>query len=300
MMHMSEYPRINWIHSWALAEQESWDNLYETCTAAVLGCKKDNMHEQSESLRSRNNSCSPTSDVSEDTDSTADTLHAAEHDLMVHQAIIDSFSKALLAGGEEQQNALDCIIEQLQTLCRTQEGSLLVQSAFAFATGSQLDALSAKLGSFVIDACKSPHGNHVVQKYIDVLGHEKAQFIVDALQSKAVALARDRFGCRIMQHLVDVCPAEQVSALIDEMMKDATRLCRHPFANYVMQSVVKVGTPARRAEMAHVLFTDAPGFARHRFAKHVFQLAVVHGEPADQTRLMVASKRPMDFFTQSA
>lgn len=290
---MSQYQEINWGHSWALADQDSWDELYETCTAAVLGREKT--HEHSMSL-CRPSSCRANSDVSEETDSTVDTLHVAEHNVTVQEAIIGSFSKALLAGGEEQQNALDCILEHLPTMCKTQQGSLLVQSALALATDSYLDALSAKLDSFLIDACKSPHGNHVIQKWIDALGHKKAQFIIDALQGKAVALARDRFGCRIMQHLVDVCSEEQVSTLTDEMMKDATRLCRHPFANYVMQSVVKVGTPARRAQVADVLLTDAPGFSRHRFAKHVFQLAVVHGQPSDQTRLVEASKRPIDFF----
>jgi hypothetical protein len=275
---VSEYQSIHWTYPWALTDQDAWDTLYAVCTETAL------------------DRCRAKSDESEETASTVDTLQDAEHETMVSEIVIDSLSHALKAGGEEQQNALKCIIEQMQSMCASQQGSLLVQSALAVATGTHLDALSAKLATFLIDACKSPHGNHVVQKCIDALGHNKARFIVDALQGKAVAMARDRFGCRIMQHLVDVCPWEQVSALIDEMMKDATRLCRHPFANYVMQSVVKTGTVARRAEMAEVLLLDAPGFSRHRFAKHVFQLAVLHGAPADQTRLMVASKRPMDFF----
>jgi len=295
-MRVGEYERLQW-HACTLADQASWDELYENCTAAVLSYDECNMIGQTMSLCAATR-CSAKSDVSEETDSTVDTVHIADQEQMVHEVIIDSFSKALLAGGEEQQNAIDCIIDQLQIMCRTQQGSLLVQSALVLATDSQLEALSVKLSLFSIDACKSPHGNHVVQKCIDVLGHKKAQIIIDALHGKAVALARDRFGCRIMQHLVEVCPEEQVSDLIDDLMKDAARLCRHPFANYVMQSVVKNGTPVRVAQVADVLSTDAPGFSRHRFAKHVFLLAVEHGEPADQTRLMVASKRPIDFFTK--
>lgn len=294
-MPTSEFQEITWAHPWALAEQESWDNLYETCTAAALGYEKDIAYCKS-TLLVCTDRCRTKSDVSEETASTVETLQARDDEMMANEVVIDSFSQALSSGDEEQQNALDGIIEHMQMMCGTQQGSLLVQSALAVATGKHIEALTAKLSSFLIDACKSPHGNHVVQKCLEVLGHENAQFIVDAVRNNAVALARHRFGCRIMQHLVDVCPVEQVSALIDEMMQDAARLCRHPFANYVMQSVVKTATAMRCHEMADVLFADAPGFARHRFAKHVFQLTVLHGDPSDQTRLVAASKRPMDFF----
>merc|ERR1712224_941217 len=103
------------------------------------------------------------SDESEETASTVDTLQDAEHETMVNEVIIDSLSHSLKVGGE-QQHAFKCITEQMQIMCTSQQGSLLVQSALAVATDQQLDALSAKLDSFLIEACKSPHGNHVVQK----------------------------------------------------------------------------------------------------------------------------------------
>lgn len=286
--HMFDAQTQSWADHWEMAEYDSWDQLYETCTEAASW--PYNVHGITQA------SClSPKSDVSEGTDSTTDTCHGAGHEMMAEGIVIDALSKALQGGPREQQHAIDCITEQLQTLCKTQQGSLLAQSAVVLAAGSQLDALLVKLSGFVIEASKSPHGNHVVQKCIDVLGHTKAQFVVDGLVGRAVAVARDRFGCRIMEHLIDSCSQKQVSGLIDELMMDAKRLCRHPFANYVMQSVVKFGTPARRAQVAEVLVADAPRFARHRFALHVFQLAVKHCEPVDSTRLIQESKRPAKY-----
>lgn len=302
--------------------------LYDVCTSAALRREEFALQGRM-TARSCMRSCSPASDMSEETDSTADTsnvaetdsaadlssvveidiletdsttdaLNVVERDVPVHDDAVASLSKALLASAVEQQRAIDCIVEQLQTMCATKQGSLLAQSALALATSSQLEALAASLDCFLIDACKSRHGHHVVQKFVSAAGGgEQTQCIVEALRGRAVALARDRFGCRIVQHLIEVCPAEQVSALIDEMMIDAARLCRHPFANYVMQSVIKAGTPDRRAQMDDIIFANALDFSRHRCAKHVFQLAVLYAEPFNRSRLMRASNRPADVFTIS-
>lgn len=280
-LHGFEAQKQGLANDWELAEYDFWDNLYETCTQAALW---------PHTKATTQTACATArSEVSEETVSTVDTLPVFEDDGSQEIALL---TKALQGGPAEQEYAFDCIIEQMQSLCKTQQGSLLAQSALVLATGSRLDALLVKLSGFVFEACKSPHGNHVIQKCIDVFGHGKSQFIVDGLAGKAVPAARDRFGCRIMEHLVDNCPQEQISGLLDELLMDAKRLCRHPFGNYVMQSVVKCGTRARRAEVAELLIADAVPLARHRFATHVFQLAIAHCEPADGTRLVQASKRP--------
>jgi len=235
--------------------------------------------------------------VSEETDSTVDTSLGGEHEVIGIEDSIDSLSHALLADGDEQDRAYYIVVDQLRTMCQTREGSLLAQSAVAVATGSRADVLLTKLCSFLSEACRSPHGNHVVLACIGSLG-ERAHVIVDALSGKAVQVARDRFGCRIAQHLVELCPAGHVAAFVDELMTDAVRLCRHPFGNYVMQAVVKFGTAARRSEVANVLLGDAPELSKQRFAKHVFSLAVVHCELSDQARLLLASRRPMAYFVK--
>jgi len=270
------------------AEMHLWNNIYAATTHAAL---HDLPRPGKEMIRSGSFS------DSDETASTVDTLPGHSNcPATVQGKVVDLLSAALYSGDQEQAHALNCITEQLQTLCKTQQGSLLVQSALEVATGTHLDALLEQLNGIVIEACKSPHGNHVIKKCIDVFGCEKIQFIVDALTTKSVAMARDRFGCRIVQHLVDVCPHKQIAGLIDGLMNDAARLCRHPFANYVMQSVVKHGTHSHHAQVAAAILLDAPEFSRHRFAKHVLRLLVEHCEDTDKARLILASKRPAEFF----
>jgi len=272
--------------SWDV-EMQLWNNIYDTTTFAAL----HNLPRPGKEMRSGSIS------DSDETASTVDTSgRGSGFPATVQGKVVDLLSAALHTSVDEQAHALNCITEQLHTLCKTQDGSLLVQSALEVATGTHLDALLQQLSGIVIEACKSPHGNHVIKKCIDVIGCGKIQFIVDALTAKSVAMARDRFGCRIVQHLVDICPIEQVSGLIDGLMNDAARLCRHPFANYVMQSVVKHGTHAHHAQVAAAILLDAPEISRHRFAKHVLRLLVEHCEVADKVRLIQASKRPAEFF----
>lgn len=296
-MHLIESQHLSLMHSWTLADQDSWDKLYETCTAAALG-RVDTLDQGQIDPLCRMKTCGSRSDVSEETDSTADTSLGGEHEIIVVGDSIDSLSHALLTDGDEQDRAFYSVVDQLRNMCQTRDGSVLAQSAVAVATGTRADVLLTKLCSFLPEACRSPHGNHVVLACIRVLGSEKAHVLVDALSGKAVQMARDRFGCRIAQHLVEVCPAEHVAAFVDELMTDAERMCRHPFGNYVMQAVVKFGTAARCSEVANVLLGDAPELSKQRFAKHVFSLAVVHCEPSDQTRLLAASRRSIAYFVK--
>jgi len=231
-------------------------------------------------------------DESQETTSTADTSVAEDQQTMM----VEMLALGLQGTPDELQQALETITHQMCSLCETQQGSRLVQTAIECASAEQLDAMLAQMKGKVADACKSAHGNHVMTKCIDVVGPSRSQLIIDELKSKAAALARDRFGCRVMQHLAECCPHSQVSRLMDEVMTDTARNLRHPYANFVVQSLLKSGPPARRAQIAKVLLTDAPGFSKHRIAKHVLRLAVTHCSAADKKRLIAGSQRPPDFF----
>lgn len=232
-------------------------------------------------------------DESQDTTSTADTsIGGDEPEMVVEEMLL----LGLQGSSEERHQALESITHQMWSLCKTQQGSRLVQTGIELASAKQLDAMLTQMKGNVADACKSPHGYHVMTKCIDVAGPSRSQFIIDELKSKAAALARDRFGCRVMQHLAECCPHSQVSRLMDEVMADAPRHLRHPYANFVVQSLLTSGPPARRAQIAKVLLTDAPGFSKHRIAKHTLRLAVAHCSAADRKRLIEGAQRPPDFF----
>lgn len=226
--------------------------------------------------------CGPPSE-SEETASTADSSNADSE-----QAGAEHGFLALYGDDEERSFVLGSIITQLQVMIKTQHGSRLVQAALEIAEGEELKALLAEVEGVVVEACKSPHGNHVVTKCLDIDLSQARRFI-SQMKGKGVALTRDRFGCRIVQHMIEKCPLEDTTSLIDEVLSDAPRLVRHPFGNFVMQSIVKHGLPIHSARMVDVLMTDAPSFSKHRFAKHIVRLAVVHAEPAEGARLLHAT-----------
>jgi len=99
----------------------------------------------------------------------------------------------------------------------------------------------------VLEACKCPHANHVLQKIILLLPASSLQFIVDELMAGAIApMVRHKYGCRIIQRLVEHCCASQVHKLVEIALKDIPTLGRHPYGTYVIQNILQHGTHEHR------------------------------------------------------
>lgn len=115
----------------------------------------------------------------------------------------------------------------------------LVQSAFDIA-GCEMEraAIASELVGHVWESIDCMHANHVIQKCINTVRPEMAQFVIDELSqygSKGVLKAsRHRFGCRVMQRLFENCPEWQMAPIIEVLVDSALGLSSHTYGHYVM------------------------------------------------------------------
>lgn len=159
-------------------------------------------------------------------------------------------------------------------------GCRVMQKVLEVAGGDDRTSLIAEFHGLVTKLLESPHGNHVLQKFIEVMPPHSVQFMVEELAQYPgswVAVVRHKFGCRVSERLLEHCSVEMTAPLIAVIMNDAHTLSRHPYANYVVQHVIEYGSQAHRNLIISSLVRGGvPALAQHRVASNVVEHAIEH------------------------
>lgn len=143
-------------------------------------------------------------------------------------------------------------------------------------------ALANELHGHVLEALRSPHANHVMQKVIKCFRPQALQFIVDEISNRQGAIAqaaRHKYGCRILQRLLEECLPEQVQRLVDVLIADALELSVHNYGNYVMQHVLEYGTPAKQLELVKAIEKHLGTIGHVSCGSAVISAAMAHAGP---------------------
>jgi len=182
-------------------------------------------------------------------------------------------------------------------LSRDAEGCRLVQEALDRARGDDERAgLAQELRGHVWELIRSPHANHVLQKFIQVLPPQALQFIVDELVASPGAAgrtcvgqaARHRFACRVVERLVEQCPVEIARALLDRLVEDGVALCSHPYGNFVVQHMLEHAPPEHRARLNRLLRQNVHVAETQCHARAVLSRALTQAEGEELTALVRA------------
>jgi len=189
---------------------------------------------------------------------------------------------------ERRQLTLDWVERSFWPLALTRRGSRILQQAISVGTPAYQQDLLGNMRGQVQEAMQSPHANHVLQKFIEILPPERTHFVASELQDKILHVARHRFGCRILQRLVEHHAPQQTEQMIDKVLMDAASLCRHQYGNYVIQHILQHGSPSQRSAIAEVVKEDIIRLSKHRVASHVVSSAMVHCPAEDVQRLTKA------------
>lgn len=177
-------------------------------------------------------------------------------------------------------------------LSLTVHGCRVIQKAFDIAGGEDRDAFATKLHGNVKELLESQHGNHVLQKCVEVLPPHSVQFIIDELACwplSWIGVAKHRFGCRVIERLLEHCPEHMVKPLIDAIVTVADVLARHPYGNYVVQHALEYGTSVQRSRLVAMFVETGVAFlAQHRIASNVIERAIAQVSNADQQTIGLA------------
>jgi pumilio RNA-binding family len=214
---------------------------------------------------------------------TGELLVGDPHILVLNNDLANEAIDKLESGTREERNEL------LQWIMNETLGRV-VQSAVEVAVGQHRTTMTKRMHGHVAELLDSPHGNHVLQKCIEVLPPDTMQFVLNelcAFPGRGLSIAKHRFGCRVLERLLEHCPAEQTRVLVEDVIENAYVLCRHPFGNYVVQHVLEYGTPTQQTAVIDALLSGGVmQLAMHRVASNVIERALVQCGAEDRHALM--------------
>lgn len=165
-------------------------------------------------------------------------------------------------------------------LSQRHKGCRLVQQALEHCGEADRAMLAQELKGHIVEASRSPCGNYVLQKLIQVLRPQSCQFIIHELMEdpeEVCDLARHQYGCRILQRLFENCQAEQMEQIVHVLLKEASTLVCHSYGTYVMQQIFDFGTETQRRKLCDVLLAARSNhLCNDEHATQVLQKALQH------------------------
>mmetsp|Transcript_75408 Transcript_75408/g.196061 ORF Transcript_75408/g.196061 Transcript_75408/m.196061 type:complete len:298 (-) Transcript_75408:435-1328(-) len=147
------------------------------------------------------------------------------------------------------------LVGRVWSLSQEAHGCRQVQAALDSAEGSKIcESLAGELCGHILQACRSPHANHVLQKCISLLRPDTLQFVIEELQCSSVSkIARHKYGCRIIRDLVERCQMHQVHQIVESLIQEVGSLSRHPYGHHVVRSLLQHGTSEQHRCMVSAL-----------------------------------------------
>jgi len=138
----------------------------------------------------------------------------------------------------------------------------------------------------VCDAIESDHGNHVLQKAIEVLPQKLSTFIIDELLGRACDVSQHRYGCRVVCRLIEhhclVSPSKQMLDLVGEILEDTRRLCTHEFGHHVISHILQFGSQEHKHKVVSSLVLSLSTMVVDKRATRVIEDALKYCSIADR------------------
>lgn len=173
-------------------------------------------------------------------------------------------------------------------ISKQKAGSLFVQKVFEECDRCVVVVLVHGFHGSVRDLSLSPHGNHVIQKAIQVLPSVDTSFIPDEISKEGASLtvACDKFGCRVLCRLIEHSISERSSKFFDELLQECTSLIQSAYGHYVIEHILEHGTAEQKHQIFLALRSDLVANAQHRPAMFVVAKALDHCSDTDCFQLL--------------
>jgi mRNA-binding protein PUF3 len=166
----------------------------------------------------------------------------------------------------------------------------VVQKAFDYILDDQRAMLVSELSKpgLVLGCVESLHGNHVIQKAIEVIPLQHIRFIYDELLDRVPRFADHLYGCRIVQRMLEQPDVEIRDKVLAELYRVGPALITSTYGNYVAQHVMEHGGDAGREWIINVVVKDIRAYGRHKFASNVVEKCIEFGSPTHRKAILNA------------
>ncbi|RAL12083.1 putative RNA-binding protein [Aspergillus homomorphus CBS 101889] len=181
--------------------------------------------------------------------------------------------KLLEYSNDDQRTALiNNAAHQLVKIALNQHGTRALQKMIEFiSTSEQTQTVIHALKDQVVELVQDLNGNHVIQKCLNRLSAEDAQFIYDAVGANCVVVGTHRHGCCVLQRCIDHASGDQRANLIHQITNNAFALVQDPFGNYVVQYILDLAEPSFTEPLCQTFRGNIPALSKQKFSSNVIE-----------------------------
>ena len=176
---------------------------------------------------------------------------------------------------------------ELTKIALNQHGTRALQRMIEFiSTQEQTNIIIEALRDDVVQLIQDLNGNHVIQKCLNHLSSQDAQFIFDAVGANCVTVGTHRHGCCVLQRCVDHASGMQKGALVDHIIANAYSLVQDPFGNYVVQYILDLSEPAFTEPLCRSFQGNVVFLSKQKFSSNVIEKCIRCAD-VDTRRMLV-------------
>jgi len=196
--------------------------------------------------------------------------------------------KLLEFSNDEQRTVLiNNAAPEMVKIALNSHGTRALQKMIEFvSTPEQIHTVTNALNDRVVELIQDLNGNHVIQKCLNRLSPEDAQFIFDTVGTNCVAVGTHRHGCCVLQRCIDHATGLQKAKLISQITASAFHLVQDPFGNYVLQYIVDLQEECFTNPLCHAFQGQIPSLSKQKFSSNVIEKCI-RGAETSVTRMMI-------------
>ena len=196
--------------------------------------------------------------------------------------------KLLEFSNDEQRTLLiNNAAPEMVKIALNSHGTRALQKMIEFiSTPEQIQTLIRALDNRVVELIQDLNGNHVIQKCLNRLTSEDAQFIFDAVGTNCVAVGTHRHGCCVLQRCIDHASGSQKAQLISQITDHAFHLVQDPFGNYVLQYIVDLQESCFTDPLCYTFQGQIPQLSKQKFSSNVIEKCL-RGADSSVTRGLI-------------
>lgn len=202
------------------------------------------------------------------------------------------------ANHEQRTILVNTAAPRLVDIALNQHGTRALQKMIEFlSTREQIETIVRALESKVVELIQDLNGNHVIQKCLNRLKPEDAQFIFDAVGEHCIPVGTHRHGCCVLQRCIDHASGNQKIQLIQKITNHSLELVQDAFGNYVVQYILDLGEPKLSEPVILQFCGMICELAKQKFSSNVIEKCIrVAEHPTKKIMIdeMIASGRIED------
>jgi len=166
-------------------------------------------------------------------------------------------------------------------------GCFLVQALLEQSDKAAQKELVGELRGHVGELLESQHGNHVLQKAVEIMPPPVLCFLLPELKAwgSPRKLATHKYGCRVLERVIEHFPMPDLLHFIEDILDDSVAMSKEPFGNFVMQHILEHGNDDHRHSVAVALGADLRDTATHPNACLVLNKVLTYAAHVDQKDL---------------